>query len=197
MRTTDVCVISSNAQLLLKRKRKDIQKTVGMWFTSKWNAVIITFHGSFITAKVVILINYAALLSCYSCSFCSMCCEPYANYVYVLYTCMTYKMPKGCNINHNILRGIPQCNMLNPTPDTPLYHHCFLISSRSFIISEICKLTLQSVAFGALGVNEQNCILWKNIVAVATSFYLFMTNQASTRLLHTGSYQSLSKIVWI
>ncbi len=58
---------------------------------------------------------------------------------------------------------------------------------------------MQSVTFGALAVNKQNCVRLAEKHCSRSYFSLFMsmTNQAGTGLLLSGTYPNQSKIVWI
>ncbi len=60
-------------------------------------------------------------------------------------------------------------------------------------------LKLQSVTFGALAVNKQNCVSLEEEYSCWIYFSLFMsmTNHAGNGLLRSGTYPNQSKIVRI
>ncbi len=59
------------------------------------------------------------------------------------------------------------------------------------------SLKMQSVTFGALAVNKQNCVRLAEEYCSRSYFSLFMsmTNHAGTGLLRSGTYPNQSKIV--
>ncbi len=67
------------------------------------------------------------------------------------------------------------------------------------LLDNSCHSKLQSVTFGALAVNKQNCMLLEEEHCSRSYFSLFMsmTNHAGSGLLCSGTYLNQSKIVQI